>query len=161
MDVLASAPSVSPSVPAPHPARARNTPPMSLADPQVVETLVRARSRSKNGNLGRLTPRELEVLGAMATGTTNGAIANQLYLSKRAVEKHINSIFSKLCLTGDQHAHPRVRAVLLYLSEAAPVANDRTEPSLEYKRRERAAPRSRSCRSRLFRGIGHATRPAQ
>lgn len=43
----------------------------------------------QNGSLGRLTPRELEVLGAMATGTTNSAIANQLYLSKRGVEKHI------------------------------------------------------------------------
>ncbi len=53
----------------------------------------------------------------MAAGRTNNSIAEQLFLSTRAVEKHINSIFSKLGLTGDQQAHPRVRAVLLYLSE--------------------------------------------
>jgi DNA-binding NarL/FixJ family response regulator len=58
----------------------------------------------------------------MAQGHTNAVIAKQLVLSIRAVEKHINSIFSKLGLSGDQDTHPRVRAVLLYLSEGAPTA---------------------------------------
>jgi DNA-binding NarL/FixJ family response regulator len=89
----------------------------SALDPKVVETLLRSRSRDRRGELDRLTPREREVLGAMAQGHTNTFIAEQLVLSTRAVEKHINSIFSKLGLSGDQQAHPRVRAVLLYLSE--------------------------------------------
>ena len=78
----------------------------STLDPKVVETLVRARSADAQGDLHRLTPRELEVLGAMASGHTNSFIADQLFLSTHAVEKHINSIFSKLGLTGDQQAHP-------------------------------------------------------
>jgi DNA-binding NarL/FixJ family response regulator len=89
----------------------------SALDPKVVETLLVARGSDRHGELARLTPREREVLAAMAQGHTNAVIATQLYLSIRAVEKHINSIFSKLGLTGDQESHPRVRAVLLYLSE--------------------------------------------
>jgi DNA-binding NarL/FixJ family response regulator len=92
----------------------------SALDPKVVETLLVARSRDRPAELARLTPREREVLAGMAQGHTNAVIAKQLYLSIRAVEKHINSIFSKLDLTGDQESHPRVRAVLLYLSEGAP-----------------------------------------
>jgi DNA-binding NarL/FixJ family response regulator len=92
----------------------------SALDPKVVETLLQARSHDRTGELGRLTPREREVLAAMAQGHTNAVIAKELFLSVRAVEKHINSIFSKLGLTGDQDAHPRVRAVLLFLSEGGP-----------------------------------------
>jgi DNA-binding NarL/FixJ family response regulator len=58
----------------------------------------------------------------MAEGKTNAAIADALVLSRKAVEKHINSIFSKLGLAGDEDAHPRVQAVLLYLAEGATVA---------------------------------------
>jgi DNA-binding NarL/FixJ family response regulator len=94
----------------------------SSLDPRVVETLLVARAQDRPAELARLTPREREVLAAMAQGHTNAVIAKQLYLSVRAVEKHINSIFSKLGLTGDQESHPRVRAVLLYLSEGAPSA---------------------------------------
>ncbi len=90
----------------------------SALDPKVVETLLVARAKDRAGDLASLTPREREVLAAMAQSHTNAVIAKQLYLSIRAVEKHINSIFSKLGLTGDQESHPRVRAVLLYLSEA-------------------------------------------
>jgi DNA-binding NarL/FixJ family response regulator len=89
----------------------------SALDPKVVETLLVARSNDRPGELARLTPREREVLAAMAQGHTNAVIAKELFLSIRAVEKHINAIFSKLGLTGDQESHPRVRAVLLYLSE--------------------------------------------
>ena len=91
----------------------------SALDPRVVETLLAARANDRRGEVGRLTPREREVLAAMAQGHTNTVIAKQLYLSTRAVEKHINSIFSKLGLTGDQESHPRVSAVLLYLSEGS------------------------------------------
>jgi DNA-binding NarL/FixJ family response regulator len=82
----------------------------------IVETLLVARSNSRPEELARLTRREREVLAAMAQGHTNAVIAKQLFLSIRAVEKHINSIFSKLGLTCDQESHPRVRAVLLFLS---------------------------------------------
>jgi DNA-binding NarL/FixJ family response regulator len=86
----------------------------SVIDPKVVEALVRARSNT--GDLAHLTPRESEVLATMAEGKTNAAIASALVLSQKAVERHINSIFAKLGLNVDQQSHPRVRAVLLYLS---------------------------------------------
>ena len=82
----------------------------SALDPKVVDTLLQRRTGARGGELTRLTPREREVLGAMAQGRTNASIAETLVLSTRAVEKHINSIFSKLGLSGDQQAHPRVRA---------------------------------------------------
>jgi DNA-binding NarL/FixJ family response regulator len=72
----------------------------------------------RRAGLRRLTPRETEVLAAMAEGRTNAGIADALYLSRRAVEKHINSIFSKLWLTGDGEHHPRVQAVLIYLADS-------------------------------------------
>ena len=63
-----------------------------------------------------LTPREREILSEMAQGKSNAAIASTLILSERAVEKHINSIFSKLSLSEEPAVHRRVKAVLLYLS---------------------------------------------
>jgi len=93
----------------------------SVIDPRVVDTLVEARMRRRESLLDRLTPRELEVLGEVAQGRNNAGIAASLVLSERAVEKHINSIFSKLDLaTRDDHVHRRVRAVLLYLAEQEP-----------------------------------------
>jgi DNA-binding NarL/FixJ family response regulator len=89
----------------------------SAIDPKVVGALVQGRARTGGGELSRLTPRELEVLGAMAEGHTNSAIASSLFISQRAVEKHINSVFAKLGLSADQTSHPRVRAVLMYLAE--------------------------------------------
>lgn len=95
----------------------------SVIDPSVIDTLVEARMRRKESVLTRLTPRELEVLGEIAQGRNNAGIATSLVLSERAVEKHINSIFSKLDLTvADDHSHRRVRAVLLYLTEQEPLA---------------------------------------
>ena len=88
----------------------------SVIDPKVVEALVTARE-SAGGGISRLTPRERDVLGAIATGKANSAIAQSLFLSRKAVEKHINSIFSKLGLSWDDETHPRVRAVLFYLAE--------------------------------------------
>ena len=78
--------------------------------------LVGARSRSASSPLERLTPRELEVLGEIAQGKNNAAVAASLVLSERAVEKHINSLFSKLGLSEEPDVHRRVKAVLLYLA---------------------------------------------
>ena len=69
-------------------------------------------------DLARLTPREHEVLSEMAQGKSNAAIAAALVLTERAVEKHINSIFSKLGLQEEKDVHRRVRAALLFLAEA-------------------------------------------
>ncbi len=86
----------------------------SVIDPKVIDALVAARSRSPSP-LRDLTVRESEVLSEMAQGKNNAAIAASLVLSERAVEKHINSIFSKLDLSTERDTHRRVRAVLLYL----------------------------------------------
>src|SRR3954467_4195752 len=74
----------------------------SVVDPKVVETLVNARARARSSPLEHLTPRELEVLSEIAQGKNNAAVAASLVLSERAVEKHINSLFSKLGLTEEQ-----------------------------------------------------------
>jgi DNA-binding NarL/FixJ family response regulator len=90
----------------------------SVIDPRVVEALVAARSRSADSPINSLTPREGEVLGQVAQGKNNAAIAAALFLTERAVEKHINSIFSKLELSEDRDSHRRVKATLLYLSQS-------------------------------------------
>src|SRR2546422_9839075 len=90
----------------------------SVIDPKVVEALVAARTHKPDSPLRDLTPREQEVLAAMAEGKNNAAIAARLFLTERAVEKHINSIFSKLGLQEEKDAHRRVRAALLFLAEA-------------------------------------------
>jgi DNA-binding NarL/FixJ family response regulator len=64
-----------------------------------------------------LTPREGEVLAEMAQGRNNASVASALGLSERAVEKHINSVFSKLDLSEEPDVHRRVKAVLLYLAD--------------------------------------------
>ena len=87
----------------------------SVIDPDVVDALVAARSRAADSPLRRLTPRETEILAEMARGKNNAAVASALVLSERAVEKHINSIFSKLSLSEETDVHRRVKAVLLFL----------------------------------------------
>jgi DNA-binding NarL/FixJ family response regulator len=87
----------------------------SVIDAKVVEALVTAR-RPATTDLDRLTPREREILAEMAQGKTNAAIAASLVLSTRAVEKHTNSIFSKLGLSEEIDVNRRVKAVLLYLA---------------------------------------------
>ena len=90
----------------------------SMLDPRVVDALVQGQVKQATGKLDRLTPRELEVLTEIAEGKSNAAIATALGLSGRAVEKHINSIFSKLDLSGgDDDVHRRVKAVLIWLSQ--------------------------------------------
>jgi DNA-binding NarL/FixJ family response regulator len=86
----------------------------SVIDPTVVEGLVAA-NRQQPSELDALTPRETEVLGEMAQGKSNAAIAASLVLSERAVEKHTNSIFSKLGLSEERDLNRRVSAVLVYL----------------------------------------------
>jgi DNA-binding NarL/FixJ family response regulator len=90
----------------------------SVIDPKVVEALVAARSRRRDSPIEHLTPREREVLGEMAQGRNNAAVAGALGLSERAVEKHINSVFAKLALSEEPDAHRRVKAVLVYLADA-------------------------------------------
>jgi DNA-binding NarL/FixJ family response regulator len=85
----------------------------SVLDPEVVAQML-GRSREK-GPLDELTDREREVLGLMAEGRTNRAIAGELFISERAVERHVTSIFSKLDLAATPEDHRRVLAVLTYL----------------------------------------------
>ncbi|HVA02852.1 MAG TPA: response regulator transcription factor [Acidimicrobiales bacterium] len=88
----------------------------SVIDPEVVDALVAARAKPADSPLHRLTAREGEILSEMAQGKNNAAVAASLVLSERAVEKHINSIFSKLALSQEPDVHRRVKAVLLFLS---------------------------------------------
>jgi DNA-binding NarL/FixJ family response regulator len=88
----------------------------SVIDPKVVEGLVAARSGGGSSPLGRLTGREREVLGEMAQGKNNAAIAAALTLTERAIERNINAIFSKLGLTAEKDVHRRVKAVLMFLA---------------------------------------------
>ena len=90
----------------------------SLIDPQVVEALVRRRSRVRASALKDLTPRELDVLQEMAEGRGNAGIAAHLHLSESSVEKHVNAIFTKLSLTTENLSHRRVTAVLTFLRDA-------------------------------------------
>jgi DNA-binding NarL/FixJ family response regulator len=89
----------------------------SVIDAKVVETLVESQQRSERSPLAELTPRELEILAFVARGHDNQAIADELVLTKRAVEKHINAIFLKLGLTYATDVSRRVKAALIYLAE--------------------------------------------
>jgi len=88
----------------------------SVVDPDVVDLLVRARQTS---TLDRLTDRETEVLAQIAQGRSNAGVAEALFISEGAVEKHINSIFTKLDLTQEEQTNRRVAAVLQYLAEVS------------------------------------------
>jgi len=89
----------------------------SVLDPKVVEALVSAKERMAHSPLAQLTDREREVLEHMAQGKNNAAIAKSLFLTERAVEKHINSLFHKLALSEETEVHRRVMAVLAFLRE--------------------------------------------
>jgi DNA-binding NarL/FixJ family response regulator len=95
----------------------------SAVDSKVIEVLIRARRNGASSPLRDLTPREHEVLAELAQGKSNGAIAESLVLTKRAVEKHINAIFMKLNLAPPDDVSPRVKATLAYL------ANDNGRPA--------------------------------
>jgi DNA-binding NarL/FixJ family response regulator len=89
----------------------------SVIDPKVVEVLVAAKARAERSSLAELTPREREVLAEIAQGKSNNAIADSLFLTKRAVEKHINSIFLKLNLSEAEDVSKRVKAALTFLAD--------------------------------------------
>jgi DNA-binding NarL/FixJ family response regulator len=86
----------------------------ALVDPRVVDELLEMRPRTK---VSELTDREQEVLGLIAQGFSNAAIAEELTITKRAVEHNVNSIFAKLELRDDAQVDRRVRAALMYLAE--------------------------------------------
>jgi DNA-binding NarL/FixJ family response regulator len=90
----------------------------SMVDPKIVESLVSARGRAERSPLNELTAREREVLSEIAQGKSNTAIAETLFLTKRAVEKHINSIFLKLGLANAEDVSKRVTAALMFLADA-------------------------------------------
>ncbi len=89
----------------------------SVIDPTVVDMLVAASTRAPSSPLAALTTRELEVLDQVAQGKSNAAVASALFLTERAVEKHINTLFAKLGLGVTPDVNRRVAAVLLHLSE--------------------------------------------
>jgi DNA-binding NarL/FixJ family response regulator len=96
----------------------------SVIDPKIVEVLVNSRARADHSPLAELTHRERDVLAELAEGKTNAAIGESLVVTKRAVEKHINSIFTKLGLTGSEDVSKRVKATLMYLAEISPRTDD-------------------------------------
>jgi DNA-binding NarL/FixJ family response regulator len=96
----------------------------SVIDPKIVEELVAAKSRAERSPLSALTPREHDVLAEIASGKSNTAIAESLVLTKRAVEKHINSIFLKLNLSDAEDVSKRVKATLVFLAEARQPPSD-------------------------------------
>ncbi len=87
----------------------------SALDPKVVEGLMARTSKDAGSPLLGLTERELEVLATMATGRSNAAIAATLFMSERAVEKHISSVFQKLDVVNESDVNRRVMAVLAFL----------------------------------------------
>jgi DNA-binding NarL/FixJ family response regulator len=89
-----------------------------VIDPKVVEALVGENTRTEGSPLSQLTPRERDVLREMASGKSNAAIADALYLTESSVEKVIHSMFQKLELTWEPSIHKRVKAVVLYLAES-------------------------------------------
>jgi DNA-binding NarL/FixJ family response regulator len=91
----------------------------SVIDPKLVEVLVSGRAALEQSPLRDLSPREREVLAEIAEGKSNAAIAESLVLTKRAVEKHINSIFTKLGLADAHDVSKRVKAALLFLSDTS------------------------------------------
>lgn len=88
----------------------------SMIDQKVIDALVQSSAGKARSPLEALTTREREILSEMAQGKNNAGIAATLFVTDRAVEKHINSIFSKLGLSEEQDVHRRVKAVLLFLA---------------------------------------------
>jgi DNA-binding NarL/FixJ family response regulator len=94
----------------------------SVVDPKVVDVLLAARAAARSP-IATLTPRERETLAEMAQGKNNGAIAEALGLSDRAVEKHISGVFAKLGISEEHAVNRRVMAVLVYLADQATLGN--------------------------------------
>jgi DNA-binding NarL/FixJ family response regulator len=92
----------------------------AVIDPKLVDALVSGKARMDRSPIAELTPRERDVLAEIAQGKSNAAIAHSLFLTKRAVEKHINAIFFKLDLGAEDDVNKRVKAALLFLSATHP-----------------------------------------
>src|SRR3954465_3255460 len=101
----------------------------SVLDPKVVEALVAAKDKMAHSPPAPLHPRERWVLEHMAQGQNNASIAQSLFLTERAVEKHINSLFHKLGLSAEPDVHRRVMAVLASLNERPPPAPSPPPPA--------------------------------
>jgi DNA-binding NarL/FixJ family response regulator len=101
----------------------------SRVDAHVVEALVRSAGSAERSPLTELTPRELDVLGLMARGKNNAAIAAELFLTEHSVEKYVSSILAKLGIASDPAAHRRVKAVLVYLAAAGLTGADPSVPA--------------------------------
>jgi DNA-binding NarL/FixJ family response regulator len=97
----------------------------AVVDPQVVDTLLRAQEARSESPFATLTPREREVLGLVASGLSNAEIARRLWITQRAVERHIGSIFSKLGLSNEGRLNRRVAATLAFLAEVPREAGSR------------------------------------
>jgi DNA-binding NarL/FixJ family response regulator len=89
----------------------------SVIDPTVIDELISSQMASARSGLDELTPRELQTLALVAEGRSNADIAEQLVLTKHAIEKHVNAIFAKLDLGDPDHVSRRVKAALLYLAD--------------------------------------------
>ena len=89
----------------------------SSVEPKIIEVLVFARSGRASSRLAELTPREQDVLAELAQGKSNARIGDDLFLSKRSVEKHVNSIFAKLGLGDADDVSRRVTAALTFLAD--------------------------------------------
>jgi DNA-binding NarL/FixJ family response regulator len=89
----------------------------SVVDAKIIDLLIAQRARAAASPLDELTAREREVLAEVAAGKSNAAIAGSLFLTKRAVEKHINAIFMKLNLRESADTSRRVKATLMYLAD--------------------------------------------
>jgi DNA-binding NarL/FixJ family response regulator len=87
----------------------------SVLDPKIVEALLARKAAETTSVLSALTDRELEVLQELATGRSNAATAKSLYMSERAVEKHVGSVFAKLGIVHESDVNRRVMAVLAFL----------------------------------------------
>ena len=101
----------------------------SMVDAKIVDSLVSARTAAARSPLSELTAREREVLSEIAQGKSNAAIAESLFLTKRAVEKHINAIFLKLGLADAEDVSKRVKAALMLLSDTGTPPCARAERS--------------------------------
>jgi DNA-binding NarL/FixJ family response regulator len=94
----------------------------SVVDARIVESLVAAERRRQSTRLNDLTARELEILSLLAQGWSNTAIADKLVITRRAVEGHIGSIFTRLDLGASTEVSRRVKAALMYLAGQADLA---------------------------------------
>lgn len=110
----------------------------SVLDPRIVDALMTTERRRRASALSGLTPRELDVLALMATGKGNLAIARELSIGARSVEKHSNAIFRKLGITEELDLNRRVAAVLFFLQRTPRAIPSRAEGDSRMDPRSRA-----------------------